>query len=177
MSDLHNLKGFKRACEKRKSLEERTRIFEENARVAKLAIDKQLLRQILHEMNRNHDDTVKELEEKLQEENRTHEEAIKELEEKIADLDQQTKRLSKVESIPNEMPSEPIEEMPEPAPEIRETPQEMPSEPSQEISTEVDQSVRARELQERVRVLLQESKPSASEVPPEMPKKKKRTLF
>lgn len=185
MSDIHNLKGFKRACEKRKSLEEKTRVFEENARVAKLSIDKQLLRQVLQEMNHAHDATVKELEEKLQEENRTHEEAIKEVEEKIADLDQQTKRLSKVGSIPSEMPSEPMEEIPEPEPaqEIPESPQELAEPkpelagPSQEISTEVDQSVRARELQERVRELLQDSKQSESEVPPEVPKKKKRGLF
>lgn len=176
MSDIHSLKGFKRACEKQKSLEERTKVFEENARIAKLSIDKQLLRQVLQEMNHAHDTTVKELEEKLQEENRTHDEAIKELEEKISDLEQQTRRLSRVGSIPSEVPYEPAQELPEPEQELVESPEEL-AESSQEVSADADESVRARELQERVRELLQESKPSESEVPPQAPKKKRRGLF
>lgn len=120
-------------------------------------------------MDHTHDEAIKELEEKLQEENRSHDDATKELKEKIEDLEQQIKLSSKVESIPGEMPSEHALEMPEPTREMSESPQE--------ISTEVDQSVRARELQERVRELLQESKGSESEIPPETQKKKKRTLF
>lgn len=149
-------------------MDSQAKIFEENARIAKLSIDKQLLAQILQEMDRTHDDAVKELEEKLQEENRAHDDATKELREKMVELEEQIKLSSRVESIPSEMP-EPRQEMSEPAQEMSESPQE--------ISTEDDTSQRAREMQERVRALLQESKGSESEVPPETSKKRKRTFF
>jgi len=176
VSDFRSLEGFKRACEKRKSLGERAKIYEENARMAKLSIDKQLLRQVLQEMNRTHEEAVKELEQKLREENRTHDEAKRELEEKIADLDRQARRSSEVTSIPRETPSEHTEEAPEPIQETDESPQEMDETP-EEISTEVDQSAHAREVQDRVRELLQRSQVSQSEAQLEAPKKKKRTLF
>ena len=160
MSTLHNLKKLQRASAKRGSLEEKTKIFEENARKAKLSIDKELLVNIVQEENRAHDEAVKELDEKLQEENRTHNDAIKELDEKIADLQMQIKSSSEVE-IPTETPSEPAQET---------------TEPLQETPTEVDEHASVDAFQE-VRALLQEPKPIESEVPPEAPKKKRRSLF
>jgi len=160
MSTLHNLKKLQRASAKRGSLEEKTKIFEENARKAKLSIDKELLVNIVQEENRAHDEAVKELDEKLQEENRTHNDAIKELDEKIADLQMQIKSSSEVE-IPTETPSEPAQET---------------TEPLQETPTEVDEHVSEDKYQD-VRALLEESKPIESEVPPEAPKKKRRGLF
>ena len=150
MSTLRSLKRFQRVSAKRGSLEEKTKIFEENARKAKLSIDKELLVNV------------------LQEENRAHDEAIKELEEKIADFEMQIKSSSEVETILTETPSEPAQEMTEPA-------QEM-TEPLQETSTEVDEDVSVDSFKD-VRALLQESKPIESEVPPEAPKKKRRSLF
>ena len=160
MSTLHNLKKLQRASAKRGSLEEKTKIFEENARKAKLSIDKELLVNIVQEENRAHDEAVKELDEKLQEENRTHKDAIKELDEKIADLQMQIKSSSEVE-IPTETPSEPAQET---------------TDPLQETPTEVDEHVSEDKYQD-VRALLEESKPIESEVPPEAPKKKRRGLF
>lgn len=146
---------------KRGSLQEKTRIFEENARKAKLSIDKELLVQVLQEENSAHDDAVKELEEKLQEENRSHDEAIKELEEKITDLETQINSSSEAESTPTETPSEPVQET---------------TEPQQETSTKVDEPASADAFQD-VRVLLQEPEPIESEVPEEAPKKKRRSIF
>jgi predicted RNase H-like nuclease (RuvC/YqgF family) len=162
LSTLQSLKGFQRAREKQRSLEEKTKIFEENARIAKLSIDRQLLVQILQEMNHTHEDAIKELKKKIQEENRTHDEATKELKEKIADLEHQINPSSKAEDTPSETPSEPAQEV---------------SDPRQEVSTEVDDDARIDALQERVRTVLQEYKESESNVPPEAPKKKKRTFF
>jgi hypothetical protein len=142
-------------------MEEKTKIFEENARKAKLSIDKDLLVKVIQEENRAHDEAIKELDEKLQEENRAHNDAIKELDEKIADLEMQIKSSSEVEGIPTETPSEPAQEM---------------TEPLQETPTEVDEHVKGDTFQD-VRALLQESKPIESEVPPEAPKKKRRSLF
>jgi hypothetical protein len=146
-------------------LEGKTKIFEENARKAKLSIDKELVINVLQEENRAHDEAVKELDEKLQEENRTHNDAIKELDEKIADLEMQIRSSSEVESIPTEAPPEPGQET---------------TEPPQETPTEVDEPVTADAFND-VRALLQESKPieseASSEVPPEAPKKKRRGLF
>ena len=161
MSTLHNLKRFQRASAKRGSLVEKTKIFEENARKAKLSIDMELFVQVLQEENRAHDETIKELDEKLQEENRTHDDAVKELEEKIADLQMQIKSSSEAENVPTETTSEPAQEM---------------TEPVQETPTEVDEHVSADAFQD-VRALLQESKPIESEVPAEAPKKKRRSLF
>jgi hypothetical protein len=161
MSNLHDLKGLQRAREKRKSLEKKTKIFEEEANKEKLSIDKQLLVQILEEENRSHDVAAKELDEKLQEENLMHDDAIKELKEKIADLEKQIKPSSKVESISNETPSEPEQEE---------------TEVSQKTPTEVNMDVRSDPFQD-VRVLLKESEPTESEVTPEPPKKKKRGFF
>jgi len=145
---------------KRGSLEEKTKILEENARIAKLSIDKELLVQVVQEENRAHDETIKELDEKLQEENRAHDEAIKELDEKIADLAMQMKSSSEVEIIPTETP--------EPAQET--------TEPLQETPAEVDEPASVDRFQD-VRALLQEDKPIESEVSPEAPKKKRRGLF
>ena len=161
MSTLHSLKRFQRASAKRRSLEEKTKVFEENARKAKLSIDMELLVQVLQEENRAHDEAIKELNEKLQEENRTHDDAIKELEEKIADLQMQIKSSSEAENVPTETTSEPAQEM---------------TEPVQETPTEVDEHVGVDAFKD-VRALLKESKPIESEVPPEAPKKKKRSLF
>ncbi len=161
MSTLHNLKKVQRASAKRGSLEEKTKIFEENARKAKLSIDKELLINIVQEENRAHDETVKELDEKLQEENRTHNDAIKELDEKIADLEMQIKSSTEVESTPTEAPPEPAQET---------------TEPLQETPSEVDEPASADTFND-VRALLQESKPIEPEVPPEAPKKKRRGLF
>lgn len=157
MSTIRNLKRFQRACEKRGSLEEKTKIFEENARKAKLAIDKELLVQVLQEENRAHDDAIKELEEKLQEENHAHDDAIKELEEKIADLEMRIKSSSEAESIPSETPPEPAQEM---------------TEPLRETSTEVHEEVSVDAFQD-ARVLVQDSEVSSEHTP----KKKKRGLF
>jgi hypothetical protein len=168
VSTLRSLKRFQRASAKRGSLEEKTKIFEENARKAKLSIDMELLVQVLQEENRAHDEVIKELDEKLQEENRTHDGAMKELEEKIADLQMQIKSSSEAESIPSETPSEPEQKMTEPAQET--------TEPLQETPTEVDEHVSVDAFKE-VRALLQESEPIESEVPPEAPKKKRRSLF
>ena len=168
MSTLRDLKRFQRACAKRGSLEEKTKIFEENARKAKLSIDKELLVNVIQEENRAHDEAIKELDEKIQEENRTHNDAIKELDEKIADLEMQIKSSSEAESIPTETPSEPAQEITEPAQET--------TEPLQETPTEVDEHVGVDAFKD-VRALLEESKPIESEVPPEAPKKKKRSLF
>ena len=161
MSTLRNLKRFQHVKARRGSLEEKTKILEENARKAKLSIDMELLVQVLQEENRAHDDAIKELDEKLREEKRAHGDAIKELEEKIADLQMQIKSSSEAESIPTETPSEPAQEM---------------TEPLQETPTEVDEHVSADAFQD-VRALLQESKPIESEVPAEAPKKKRRSLF
>ncbi len=161
MSTLHNLKKVQRASGKRGSLEEKTKIFEENARKAKLSIDKELLINIVQEENRAHDEAVKELDEKLQEENRTHNDAIKELDEKIADLEMQIKSSTEVESIPTEAP-------PEPAQETTDSLHETPTEVDEPASTDTFNDVRA---------LLQESKPIEPEIPPEAPKKKRRSLF
>jgi hypothetical protein len=146
---------------KRGSLEEKTMIFEENARKAKLSIDKELLVQVIQEENREHEEAVKELEEKLREENRSHDDAIKELDEKMADLEMQIKSPSDAESIPTEIPPEPAQET---------------TEPLQETPTEVDEHANVDSFQD-VRVLLQEDKPIESEVPSEAPKKKRRSLF
>jgi len=161
VSTLRNLKKFQRVSAKRGSLEEKTKIFEENARKAKLSIDKELLVNIIQEENHAHDEAIKELDEKLQEENRTHNDAIKELDEKIADLEMQIKSASEAESIPTETPSEPAQET---------------TEPLQETPTVVDEQVSVDKYQD-VRALLQESKPIESEVPSEAPKKKRRGLF
>ena len=142
-------------------MEEKTKIFEENARKAKLSIDMELFVQVLQEENRAHDETIKELDEKLQEENRTHDDAVKELEEKIADLQMQIKSSSEAENVPTETTSEPAQET---------------TEPLQETPTEVDEHVGVDAFKD-VRALLEESKPIESEVPPEAPKKKKRSLF
>ena len=104
MSTLRSLKKFQRVSAKRGSLEEKTKIYEENARKAKLSIDKELLVQV------------------VQEENREHDEAVKELDEKIADLEMQIKSSPDVESIPTETPSEPAQETTEP---LQETPTEV----------------------------------------------------
>jgi hypothetical protein len=161
VSTLHSLKRFQRVRTKRGSLEEKTKILEENARKAKLSIDKELLVQVVQEENRAHDETIKELDEKLQEENRAHDEAIKELDEKIADLAMQMKSPFEVESIQTETPAEPAQET---------------TEPLQETPTEVDEHVAVDNFQD-VRALLQEDKPIESEVPQEAPKKKRRGLF
>lgn len=161
MSTLRNLKRFQRVRAKRGSLEEKTKIFEENARKAKLSIDKELLVQVLQEENRAHDDAIKELDEKLQEENHSHDDAIKELEEKIADLEMQIKSSSEIESIPTETLSEPAQEK---------------TEPLQETPPGVDEHIDVDKYQD-VRALLQESKSIEPEVPPEAPKKKRRGLF
>ena len=163
MSTLRSLKRFQRVSAKRGSLEEKTKIFEENARKAKLSIDRELLVQVLQEENRAHDDAIKELDEKLQEENRAHDDAIKELEEKIADLEREIGSSSEAESIPTETPSEPAQEMTEPAQETTEPPQETPTEVDEEASADPFQDVRA---------MLQDTKVSS-----EAPKKKKRSLF
>jgi len=149
MSNIQSLKGFqqaktelveasKRLEETRKSLEGKTRVLEEEARVEKLAIDRKLLLQI------------------VQEENLTHDAAIRDLEEKIANLDLQIKPSSKVESIPSEMPSEPVQEAPEPV---------------KKTSDDINAS------QEMTLGPLQESEPKESEVSPGASKKKKRGLF
>jgi len=78
--------------ERRRSLEDKTKILEEKAQAEKLAIDKRLLVQI------------------LEEENLTHDAAVKELEDKIANFDQQLKPSLSIESAPSETPSEPAEE-------------------------------------------------------------------
>jgi hypothetical protein len=156
MSTLRNLKKFQHVQANRGSLEEKTKIFEENARVAKLSIDKGLLVQVLQEENRAHDDAVKELDEKLQEENRAHDDAVKELEEKIADLDSEIESSSNAESISTETPSEPAQEA---------------TEPLQEPPTEADEQV-GEDPYHDVRTLLQDP-----EVAPEPPKKKRRSLF
>jgi hypothetical protein len=161
VSTLRSLKKFQRVSAKRGSLEEKTKIFEENARKAKLSIDKELLVNIIQEENRAHDDAIKELDEKIQEENRTHKDAIKELDEKIADLEMQIKSSSEAEIIPTETLSEPAQET---------------TEPLQETPTEVDEHVSEDKYQD-VRALLQESKPIEPEVPAEAPKKKRRGLF
>jgi vacuolar-type H+-ATPase subunit I/STV1 len=83
----------KRLEEKRKSLEEKTKILEEKAHAGKLAIDKQLLVQI------------------LEEENRTHDAAVKELEDKIANLEQQLKSSPPIENAPGQVPFEPSQEI------------------------------------------------------------------
>ena len=158
MSTLRDLKRFQRACAKRGSLEKKTKIFEENARKAKLAIDMDLLAQVLQEENRTHDETVKELDEKLREENRAHDEAVKELEEKIADLQTQIKSSSDAERFATETPSDPAYE---------------PVKPLDETSIEVEEQVNV-DAFENVRALVRESKPIEPEVPPEEPKKKKR---
>ncbi len=142
-------------------MEEKTKIFEENARKAKLSIDKELLMNIVQEENHAHDEAVKELDEKIQEENRTHNDAIKELDEKIADLEMQIRSSTEVESIHTEAPPEPAQEATEPL-------QETPTEVDEPASTDTFNDVRA---------LLQESKPIEPEVPPEAPKKKRRSLF
>jgi phage shock protein A len=157
MSTLRDLKRFQRACAKRGSLEEKTKVFEENARKAKLAIDMDLLTQVLQEENRTHDEAVKELDEKLREEKRAHDEAVKELEEKIADLQTQIKSASNAERIPTETPSDPAQEA---------------AEPLEEIPL-VDEQVNV-DAFEDLRALVREPKPTESEVLPEEPKKKKR---
>ena len=83
----------KRLEEKRRSLEEKTRLLEEKARAGKLAIDKQLLVQI------------------LEEENLTHDAAVKELQDKIANLEQQLKPSPPIESAPSQTASEPTQEI------------------------------------------------------------------
>lgn len=168
MSTLRSLKRFQRASEKRGSLEEKTKIFEENARKAKLSIDMELFVQVLQEENRAHDVVIKEMDEKLQEENRTHNDAIKELEEKIADLQMQIKSSSEAGSTLTETLSEPAQEMTEPAQET--------TEPQQETPTELDEHASGDAFKD-VRALLKESEPIESEVPPETPKKKRRGLF
>jgi len=168
VSTLRSLKKFQRVSAKRGSLEEKTKIYEENARKAKLSIDKELLVNVIQEENHAHDEAIKELDEKIQEENRTHNDAIKELDEKIADLEMQIKSSSDVESTPTETPSEPAQEITEPAQET--------TDPLQETPTEVDEHVSEDKYQD-VRALLEESKPIESEAPPEAPKKKRRGLF
>jgi len=158
VSTLRDLKRFQRACAKRGSLEEKTKIFEENARKAKLAIDMDLLVQVLQEENHAHDDAVKELDEKLREEKRAHDDAVRELEEKIADLQTQIKSSSEVERVLTETPSEPAQEM---------------TEPLQETPVDVDEQVNV-DAFEDARALVHESRPIESEVLPEEPKKKKR---
>ena len=97
----------------------------------KLAIDKKLLVQI------------------LEEENRTHDAAVRELEDKIANLDQQLKPSSTIESTLSQTPSEPA--------------------PEQEISDDVDEDVNVGVLQQP-----EQSEPEMSQ---EGSKKKKRGFF
>lgn len=134
--------------EKRRSLEEKTKILEEKARVAKLSIDKQLLDEI------------------LQEENRTHEAAIKELGEKIANVERQMKPSFTAEDIPSEMPLEPAQKTPEPVQEVSDNVKEDESEGvllerARALAEEPDNSYVQREV----------------EAPQEPTKKKKRNLF
>lgn len=84
---------YKRLEEKRRSLEENTKILEEKARTEKLAIDKNLFVQILEEENRTHDDIVKELEDKM------------------ASLEQQMKPSLSFEGSPNPTSSESAQEI------------------------------------------------------------------
>lgn len=156
MSTLRNLKRFQQARAKRESLEEKTKIFEENARKAKLSIDKDLLVKVLQEENRVHEEAIKQLNEQIQEENSTHDDASKELEEKISDLEGQIKSSTEAESTPVLTPSEPVEET---------------AEPVQNTSNETNDQAEADPYHE-VRVLLKDS-----EVAPEAPKKKRRSLF
>ncbi len=178
MSSLQSLEGFQRARKKQKSLEEKAKIFEENARIAKLSIDKQLYTQILQEMDHTHDDVIRELEDKVQEENRNHNDATKELREKIADLERQIKSPLRADGTSNETTHVLAHEVHEPVQETPEPVQEMPK-PSEEVSTDVDEddSARIGALQERVRNVLQNYKQSESEVPQETSKKKKRNFF
>ncbi len=108
LSNTDNLQGLqqtktrpeeesKRLEKGRRSLEEKTKILEEKARAEKLAIDRNLLVQI------------------LEEEKRTHDAAVKELEDKIAILEQQLKTSSAIESTPSETPPEPVQEISEEA--------------------------------------------------------------
>jgi hypothetical protein len=168
VSTLRSLKRFQRASAKRGSLEEKTKIFEENARRAKLSIDMELLVQVLQEENHAHDEAVKELDEKIREENRTHNDATKELEERIAELQMQIKSSPEAESMPNETPSTTAQEMTEPAQETNEPPQETPI-----VADEPESADTFKDMQ----ALLQESKPIESEVPPETTKKKRHGLF
>jgi preprotein translocase subunit SecA len=156
VSTLRSLKRFQRLRAKRETLEKKTKILEENARKAKLSIDKELLVQVLQEENRSHEDTIKELAKQLQEENSAHQDAIKELKEKIADLEKQIKSSSEEESVPAEMPSESEQEM---------------AEPPQETSTEIDEQAEA-DPYHQAGALLKDS-----EAAPEVPKKKRRDPF
>ena len=115
--------------ERRRSLEEKTKTLEENARLEKLAIDKKLAIEI------------------LEEENRAHNDAVKELEDKIANLEQQMKSSSSLES-----PSS----------------QTVP-EPPQEISDDVDKGVSVDALQEPGQ--------KKAEVPEEGSKKRRRLVY
>lgn len=160
MSALHSLKKYQRVRAKRGSMEDKTKILEENALKAKLAIDRGLLVQVLEEENHAHDDAVKELEEKLQEENRAHDDAVKELEAKIADLEDEIKKSSsEVESMATETPSEPEQET---------------TEPLQESSADVDEDT-SEDPYHDVRTLLQDSEVTAEA--PKKEKKKKRGFF
>ena len=115
--------------ERRRSLEEKAKTLEENARLEKLAIDKKLATEI------------------LEEENRTHNEAVKELEDKIANLEQQMKPSSSLES-----PSS----------------QTVP-EPPHEISDDVDEGVSVDALQE--------PRQNTAEVSQEGSKKRRRLVY
>lgn len=168
MSNVHSLKVFQRPRERRKSLEEKAKIFEEETLKERLSIDRKLLLQILQEEIYAHDDAVKKINEKLQEENRASEEGIRELQEKIADLDRQIADLDKqikppseVESMPTETPSEPAQET---------------TEPQQETSTEVNENENVDPFQD-VRILLQEPKSIEPEALPEASQKKKRSFL
>ena len=115
----------------------------------------------LQEEKRSFDKAVKQLDEKLQEENCTHGDVVKEMEEKIAGLERQIGFPSKVENVSTEAPSDPAQET---------------TEPLQQTPSAADGPVSADDFKD-ARVLLQESKPIQSDVPPEAPKKKRRSLF
>jgi hypothetical protein len=93
LSNAENFDGFQRIKEKRRSLEEKAKTLEEKAFMKKLAIDKNLLVQILEEENRAHDDSVRELEEK------------------IANWENQLKSSSPAENTPTQTTSEPSQEI------------------------------------------------------------------
>ena len=93
MGNAENLDGFQLIKENRRSLEERAKTLEEKAFMKKLAIDKNLLVQILEEENRTHDDSVRELEEK------------------IANWEKQLKSSPPAENTPTQTTSEPSQEI------------------------------------------------------------------
>jgi len=103
LNNSHSLKVSQRPRERRKSLEQEAKIFEEEAYKEKLSFGRNLLLQILQE-NHSHYNAVKELDKKLREENRMHDDAVKELEEKIAELQIQIESSSEEENISTETP-------------------------------------------------------------------------